>query len=52
MAVAGQEAGVFFVSAALLTDVPRIAATDPVHCVAEDEVFLPSILPTIWQKMR
>jgi len=36
--VAGQAAGVFFVSAAMLTQVPRIAATDLAHNMAEDEV--------------
>jgi len=40
VAVAGQPAGVFVVFAAMLTNLPRIAATDPVHYMAaEDEVF-------------
>jgi len=38
--VAGQAEGVFFVSAAMLIHVPRIAATDLVHFMAEDEVIV------------
>jgi len=36
--VAGQAEGVFFVSAAMLAHVPRIAATDLTPYMAEDEV--------------
>jgi len=40
VAVAGQAAGIFVVIAAMITDLARIAATDPVHYMAaEDEVF-------------